>query len=263
VHFHLSDLHLPVARRLEVAHLTTLHGRLDLPGLDLLYGEYLDVPLVSISHAQRQPLGAAAWAGTVYHGLPRDLLAFQPWPEDYLAFLGRISPEKRVDRAIAIAKAVGLPLRIAAKVDPADRAYFDREIRHLFDDPMVEFVGEIPDQQKTAFLGGARALLFPIDWPEPFGLVMIEALATGTPVVAFRAGSVPEVVDEGVTGFIVSSMEDAVVATRQALTLDRRRCRETFERRFSADRMARDYVRVYERLNARRAARGPALTGVA
>ena len=209
-----------------------------------LYQEFRDIPVVSISDAQRAPIPDARWVATVHHGLPSDLLSFRAAPEGYLAFIGRVSPEKRVDRAIAIACACGLPLRIAAKVDPADRDYFEREIRHLFDHPLVEFVGEIGDAQKADFLGGARALLFPIDWPEPFGLVMIEALSCGTPVVAFRGGSVAEVIDHGVTGFIVDTLADAIDATRRVHLLSRQQCRRTFERRFTATRMAADYVTV-------------------
>jgi glycosyltransferase involved in cell wall biosynthesis len=262
VHFHVAEFHLPLARRLPVAHVTTAHGRLDLPELPALFREFDEVPLVSISDAQRGPLPHARWAATVYHGLPLDMLQFHPGAGSYLAFLGRISPEKRVDRAIAIATACGLRLRIAAKVDPADRDYFEREIRHLLEHPLVEFAGEIDERQKDAFLGGASALLFPVDWPEPFGLVMIEALACGVPVVAFRRGSVPEVIEPGVTGFIVNTVAEAVAATRQIGTLSRRQCRMAFERRFSAARMAADYVQVYERLVA---TRGPAamMTGAA
>ena len=249
VHFHVADFHLPLARRLGVAHLTTMHGRLDLPELPALFREFDDVPLVSISDAQRAPLPDAHWAATVYHGLPVDLLPFHPAPGSYLAFLGRISPEKGVDRAIAIAIASGMPLRIAAKVDAADREYFEREIRHQLEHPLVEFIGEIDEGQKSAFLGGASALLFPIDWPEPFGLVMIEAFACGVPVVAFPRGSVREVIEDGVTGFIVDSVDGAVAAARRIGTLSRQRCRQVFDHRFSAARMAADYERVYERLN--------------
>jgi glycosyltransferase involved in cell wall biosynthesis len=248
VHFHLASLHLPLARRLPVAHLTTLHGRLDLPELRPLFREFTDIPVVSISDAQREPLADASWISTVHHGLPLDLLEFHPEPGDYLAFLGRISPEKRVDRAIAIAAACGWPLRIAAKIDTADREYFEREIRSLLDNPLIEYVGEIGEDQKSDFLGGARALLFPIDWPEPFGLVMIEALACGVPVVAYRGGSVPEVITDGLTGFIVETLDEAIEATRRVHLLDRERCRLAFERRFSAARMAADYVELYEQL---------------
>jgi glycosyltransferase involved in cell wall biosynthesis len=262
LHFHVAQFHLPVARRLPVAHVTTMHGRLDMSELRPLFAEFRDVPIVSISDAQRDPLPEAGWVATVYHGLPLDLLPFHPGPGQYLAFLGRIAREKRVDRAIAIATACGEPLRIAAKVDPADRDYFEDEIRPLLDNPLVEFVGEIDEREKAAFLGQASALLFPIDWPEPFGLVMIEALASGVPIVAFRGGSVPEVVDHGVTGFIVDSMDEAIDATRNISRLDRRHCRAAFEQRFTASRMARDHVALYEMLLARRSA-GRTLTGVA
>jgi len=252
VHFHLAHIHFPMVQRLDGVHLTTLHGRLDIPELVPLFEMFADMPLVSISDAQRDPLPEAGWIGTVHHGLPRTLLDFHPEPGGYLAFLGRISPEKRVDRAIAIAIACGQRLRIAAKVDRADRTYFEQEIRPLLDHPLIEFTGEIADAQKEEFLGGASALLFPIDWPEPFGMVMIEALACGVPVVAFRHGSVPEVIDDGATGFIVESLEDAIAATRRVPTLDRRRCRAAFERRFDVSRMAADYLRLYEELLARR-----------
>jgi glycosyltransferase involved in cell wall biosynthesis len=248
IHFHIAQVHLPVVRRLPVAHVTTMHGRLDLPELRPLYREFDDIPVVSISDAQRTPLPEARWAGTVYHGLPPDLLQFHPEPGTYLAFLGRISPEKRVDRAIAIATACELPLRIAAKVDPVDGDYFEREIRPLLDNPLVDFIGEIGEQQKSEFLGGAKALLFPIDWPEPFGLVMIEALACGVPVIAFRGGSVPEVIDHGVTGFIVDTLEEAFEATRRIDLVDRHVCRAVFERRFSVSRMAGDYLQLYRQL---------------
>ena len=246
IHFHIAQFHLPVARRLRTAHVTTMHGRLDLPELAPLYREFSDVPLVSISDAQRLPLRRAGWIGTVHHGLPRDLLRFHPGPGEYFAFLGRISPEKRLDRAIAIATACGCPLRVAAKVDPADRDYFEARIRRLLDNPLVDYIGEIGDEAKSDFLGGARALLFPIDWPEPFGLVMIEALACGVPIVAFRGGSVPEIVDDGITGFVVGSMDEAIAAAGQVGRLDRRACRAAFDRRFSVSRMASDYVELYE-----------------
>ena len=248
IHFHVSPLHFPLARRSLTPHVTTLHGRLDLPELGSLFAEYRDIPCVSISDAQRAPLPHANWIGTVLHGLPPNLLTFQERPGTYLAFLGRVSPEKRLDRAIAIARGCGLPLRVAAKIDPADKRYFETEIRPLLDDPLVEFIGEIGDREKAAFLGNASALLFPIDWPEPFGLVMIEAMACGTPVVAFRGGSVSEVIDHGVTGFIVDSIDQALEAVARVPALDRRACRATFERRFSVARMAKDYVRLYQRL---------------
>jgi glycosyltransferase involved in cell wall biosynthesis len=248
LHFHISQFHFPLVRRLPVAHLTTVHGRLDLPELQPLFAEFSDLPLASISDAQRRPLPDAGWIGTVHHGLPLDLLEFHPDPGSYLAFLGRIAPEKRVDRAIAIATACSQPLRIAAKVDPVDRRYFERDIRPLLDHPLVEFVGEISEEQKSGFLGGASALLFPIDWPEPFGLVMIEAMACGVPVVAYRGGSVAEVIDDGVTGFVVDTLGQAIEATRGVARLSRRRCRSVFERRFSVTRMAAEYERLYEGL---------------
>ena len=250
VHFHIGAIHLPVFRRSPVPFVTTMHGRLDLPELEPLYREFWDAPLVSISDQQREFLPNAHWIGTVHHGYPPDRFRFDPRPGEYLAFLGRISPEKRVDRAIAIATALDQPLRIAAKVDPADAGYFNAEIRPLLDHPLVEYVGEIGDEEKNDFLGRARALLFPIDWPEPFGLVMIEALACGTPVVAFRGGSVPEIIEDGATGFIVESLDEAIEATRRAGALDRRACRLAFERRFSARRMAENYVALYERVIA-------------
>ena len=254
IHFHISGFHLPLARRLPVPHVTTMHGRLDLPELGPLHAEFSELPVISISDAQRSPLPEASWIGTVYHGLPLDLLRFHPGPGRYLAFLGRISPEKRVDRAIAIAKACNQPLRIAAKVDPADRDYFDREIHHLMDDQLVEFIGEIGEEQKDDFLHNATALLFPIDWPEPFGLVMIEALACGVPVVAFRGGSVAEVIEHGETGFIVDTLADAIAATRDIHRLDRQRCRLAFERRFNVTRMATDYLDLYDMVCARKPA---------
>jgi glycosyltransferase involved in cell wall biosynthesis len=261
LHFHIAHIHESVARRLATPHVTTLHGRLDLPGVAAFYREVPDVPLISISDAQRVPLPEGNWVRTVHHGLPPDLLPFHAEPDRYLAFLGRISPEKRVDRAIAIAKACGVPLRIAAKVDPADRDYFEREIAPLLDHPLVEFAGEIGEAQKAAFLGHARALLFPIDWPEPFGLVMIEAMACGTPMSAFRGGSVEEIVDDGISGFVVEDIDAAAAAVGRIDAVDRRGCRRTFERRFTDERMAADYVRVYEEaIAAHRSSDGVALT---
>jgi glycosyltransferase involved in cell wall biosynthesis len=244
IHFHVDLMHFPVARQFGLPHLTTLHGRLDLPDLLPLYDEFDDLPVVSISDAQRAPLARAMWAGTVYHGLPPGLLPFSPRGGDYFAFLGRISPEKRVDRAIEIAKRVGIPLKVAAKIDAVDTDYF-AGIEHLFHDPLVQFIGEIDDAAKPEFLGNACATLFPIDWPEPFGLVMIESLACGTPVVAYHHGSVPEIIDDGITGFVVDDMDAAVDAARRVAEIDRRRCRRVFEERYSVERMARDYVRLY------------------
>jgi glycosyltransferase involved in cell wall biosynthesis len=254
VHFHCDYLHYPISRRAVRRHVTTLHGRLDLPDLVPLYREFGDVPVVSISDAQRAPLPHANWRATVHHGLPLDLLRLQPEDGGYLAFLGRLSPEKRGDRAIEIARQAGLPLKVAAKVDDQDRDYFRQEIEPLLGEPGVEYVGEIGEAEKQEFLGGARALLFPIDWPEPFGLVMIEALACGTPVIAYARGSVPEVIEDGVTGFLVDDRGGAVAAVGRLDTLSRRRCREVFEERFSARRMARDYLGVYRGLLAERAA---------
>ena len=248
IHFHTEHIQLPFARRQTTPCVVTLHGRLDVPGLTELYAEFRDVPVVSISNAQREPLPGAHWQGTVYHGLPLKLHCCSRESGSYLAFLGRIAPEKGVDRAIEIAQRAGVPLKIAAKVDAADREYFETQIEPRIDGTSVELIGEINEREKTAFLGNARALLFPIDWPEPFGLVMIEAMACGTPSIAFRNGSVPEVIDEGVTGFIVESIDAAVAAVAEAQTLDRRRCRQMFERRFSAARMARDYCKIYETL---------------
>jgi glycosyltransferase involved in cell wall biosynthesis len=262
IHFHIDYLHFPVSRRVSIPQVTTLHGRLDLPDLPPLYRAFNDMPLISISDAQRRPLAFANWQRTVLHGLPPDQLPFHPGPGSYLAFLGRISPEKRVDRAIEIAKRVGMPLKIAAKVDKIDKDYFDQQIKPLLDDAAVEFVGEINEQQKGPFLGNAAALLFPIDWPEPFGLVMIEAMACGTPVVAFRHGSVPEVIRPGISGYIVEDMDAAVKATEQALTLDRQACRNDFEARFTAERMALDYVAAYEDLVRPVTAEIPSLVSV-
>jgi glycosyltransferase involved in cell wall biosynthesis len=248
IHFHVDYLHFPLSRRQPITHVTTLHGRLDIPDLGPLYQEFRDMPVISISDVQREPLPWANWQATVYHGIPADMYRFREEPGRYLAFLGRISPEKRVDRAIEIAKRVQIPLKIAAKVDPVDKRYFKREIEPLLGDPLVEHVGEIGDVEKNEFLGKAYALLLPIDWPEPFGLVIIEAMACGTPVIAYRSGAVPEVMEEGHTGFIVEALEDAVRAVRRVPELSRKRCREIFEQRFTATRMARDYVQVYEQL---------------
>jgi glycosyltransferase involved in cell wall biosynthesis len=246
IHYHIDYVHFGVSRRMHLPHVTTLHGRLDIPDLQSVYDEFREMPVISISDSQRAPLPQANWLGTVWHGLPVDLFAFEPRPSDYLVFLGRISPEKRVDRAIEIARQIGWPLRVAAKIDRADRAYFEREIATLFEQPFVEYLGEVDGKPKQTLLGGARALLFPIDWQEPFGLVMIEAMACGTPIVAWRGGSVEEVITPGVSGFIVDSLPEAVDATRRAASLDRRRVRAEFEARFTAPRMAHDYLAIYE-----------------
>ncbi|WP_206861193.1 glycosyltransferase family 4 protein [Lysobacter changpingensis] len=249
IHFHIDLLHFPFFQDMPWRTLTTLHGRLDLKDLPQAYACWPQFPLASISDHQRRPLPSANWAGTVHHGLPSDLYQFSPTPRGgYLAFLGRISPEKRVDRAIEIARRAGLPLRIAAKIDTVDRAYFHDEIEPLLQGPGVEYIGEINDEQKSEFLGGAVALLFPIDWPEPFGLVMIEAMACGTPVIAWNCGSVPEVLDHGATGLIVDGMDEAVQAVQSVARYDRGRIRARFEQRFSASAMARRYVELYWRV---------------
>jgi glycosyltransferase involved in cell wall biosynthesis len=247
LHFHVEQFHFPVFNGSPAHTVTTLHGRQDLPDLKLLYACFPDMPLVAISGAQRLEIGSANFAGTVLHGLPRDLLAPTLHPRGgYLAFLGRISPEKRLDRAIDIARAVGLPLKIAAKVDRVDQAYFERDIRPLLNLPGIEYIGEVDERAKGKFLGDALALLFPIDWPEPFGLVMIEAMACGTPVLAFRHGSVPELIDKGITGYVVDTVDEALLKMGSLLALDRGRVRRRFEARFSATRMAHDYIRIYE-----------------
>jgi glycosyltransferase involved in cell wall biosynthesis len=249
IHFHIDQFHFPIFRPMAGRTVTTLHGRQDLPDLKPLYLGFNDMPLVSISDAQRGPVANANFMTTVLHGIPTSMHPLVTHPRGgYVAFLGRIAPEKRPDRAIAIARALGIPLKIAAKVDRVDQAYFQETILPLLDGPGVKFVGEINERQKSEFLGEASALLFPIEWPEPFGLVMIEAMACGTPVLAFRTGSVPEIIDQGVTGLIVDSVEEAVAAMPRVLSLDRSAVRRRFEERFSATRMAQDYVSVYENL---------------
>ena len=248
-HFHADFLHFPVARTLGMPTVTTLHGRLDLPFYKQLLDEFPEIPLISISDDQRRLL-PARWIATVLHGLPADLYSFSAGGGGYLAFLGRISPEKRPDRAIEIAKRAGVHLKIAAKVDKADEKYFNETIRPLIQGPGVEYIGEINDSEKQAFLGGASALLFPIDWPEPFGLVQIEAMACGTPVIAWRRGSVPEVIEQGVSGFMVEGIDEAVDAVHNIGSLSRELVRERFDERFTIERVARDYVRVYEFLKA-------------
>jgi glycosyltransferase involved in cell wall biosynthesis len=252
IHFHLDYLPFSQIRRFSIPAVTTLHGRLDIPDLIPIFREFRDMHLISISDSQRRPLRWANWLATVHHGLPQDLYAQGDGDGGYFAFLGRISPEKRVDRAIEISRRVGIPLRIAAKVDGADKDYFESVVSPLIKDADVEFVGEIADHEKGEFLGKARALLFPIDWPEPFGIVMIEAMACGTPVIAFREGSVEEVIEDGVTGFVVSSLDDAVEAAKNLDLIDRSVCRTQFLRRFSAARMCRDYVRAYQHLTDQR-----------
>jgi glycosyltransferase involved in cell wall biosynthesis len=250
LHFHIDLLPFPAIRAIADRTVTTLHGRLDMPDLLPFYKAFPEIPLVSISDHQRLPMPPVNWVGRVHHGIPPGMLAFNLKPvQPYLAFLGRISPEKRPDRAIDIAVRAGLPLKIAAKIDDVDRSYWNQTIAPLIaSHPNVEYIGEITDAQKSAFLGNASALLFPIDWPEPFGLVMIEAMACGTPVVAFRSASVPEVIDDGLTGFIVKDMDEAVAAVARLDTLDRAAIRTTFERRFTVERMARDYLAIYRAL---------------
>lgn len=251
LHFHIDQFQFPLFRTIAERTLTTLHGRQDLPDLLPFYLGFADMSLVSISDAQRLPVPNANFAATVYHGLPVDLLCPTAGSRsEYVAFLGRISPEKRPDRAILIARALGIPIKIAAKVDRADEVYFRTQIEPLLDGPGVQFIGEINEHQKMQFLGNSRALLFPVDWPEPFGLSMIEAMACGTPVLAFRCGSVPEIIEDGLTGAVVDTMEEAIAALPRVIALDRNRVRQRFEQRFSATRMAKDYVGVYRSLIA-------------
>jgi glycosyltransferase involved in cell wall biosynthesis len=250
IHLHLDYLSFPQARHCGVRHVATMHSRLDVPDLEPLFRSFAELPVVSISEAQQAPLPFANWCGTVYHGLPLDLYSFRPDAGRYLAFLGRVSPEKGVHHAVEIARRLGLPLKVAAKIDDRDRDFYEHHLKPLFSEAHVEFLGEIGESEKGGFLGDAAALLFPIDWPEPFGLVMIEAMACGTPVVAFRRGAVPEVMRDGVSGYVVDTLDGAVEATARALELPRKRCRTYFEGRFSAPRMANDYLGVYERLLA-------------
>jgi glycosyltransferase involved in cell wall biosynthesis len=255
IHCHTDYLGLPLTRLTDRPTVLTLHGRLDLLETHPVYRAFPEAALVSVSDAQRTPLTGVTWAATVHHGLPPDLFRFAPGPGRFLLFLGRISPEKRPDAAIRVAVAAGVPLRIAAKVDPADRVYFEEVIRPLLGHPLVEFVGEVDDAGKQALLGEALALLFPVDWPEPFGLVMIEALASGTPVIARRRGSVPEVIEHGRTGFLCESEDEMVAAVARLDALCRADCREAFERRFTVGRMAADYLRVFAACRARTSAR--------
>jgi glycosyltransferase involved in cell wall biosynthesis len=245
VHCHTDYLGLPVTRGAAAPSVVTLHGRLDLPEAHPIYRAFPDVRFVSISDAQRAPLAGVPWAATVHHGLPRDLYRFHPGPGRHLAFLGRLSPEKRPDAAVRIAEEAGVPLRIAAKIDPADAAYFEAVVRPLLSHPLVEFLGEVTDREKEALLGDALALLFPIDWPEPFGIALIEAFACGTPVIARRRGSVPELVDDGRSGFVCESEAEMVAAVKRVAGLSRAACRAEFERRFTSGRMADDYLAVY------------------
>lgn len=251
LHFHIDYLHFPLFRDIAPRTLTTLHGRQDMPDGKALYIAFDDIPLISISDDQRRPIAGANFAATIHHGIPQKLLMPPPSPRrDYLAFLGRISPEKGPDRAIAIAKAAGIPLKLAAKIDKVDFPYFKAVVEPLLNDPLIEFVGEIGDDEKSEFLGNAMALLFPIDWPEPFGIVLIEAMACGTPVIATRCGSVAEIIEPGLTGAIVDDVAGAVEAIKQVRTLDRAAIRTRFERRFTAAKMAEKHIQLYERVIA-------------
>lgn len=253
LHFHTDYLHFPFSDLLDQPHLTTLHGRLDIPDLVYVYHKFPRQPLVSISNSQRKGMPVRVnWEGTVYHGLPKDLYHLGTGKGDYVAFIGRISPEKRPDRAIEIARRAGVKIKIAAKIDKADESYYQTHIKKLFDLPHVEFLGEIGEDKKGEFLGNAKALMFPIDWPEPFGMVMIEAMACGTPVLAYNNGSVPEVIDKGESGFIVEHMDEAVEALQNIDLIDRGRVRQIFEQRFSANVMARNYVELYEKLTRKK-----------
>jgi glycosyltransferase involved in cell wall biosynthesis len=247
LHFHTDYLHFPTTRFCNKKTLTTLHGRLDIAELKPLYEKFNDVPVISISNAQRKPLPMANWVATVYHGLPPDLYLPGNGEGDYAVFLGRFSPEKRADRAIEIARRAGIKIKIAAKVDKADERYFEHEIRPLLDQPHVEYLNEIGEAEKGPLLANAKALLFPIDWPEPFGMVLIEAMACGTPIIAYAHGSVPEIIEHGKTGFVVNSMDKAVEALKNIHLISREECRATFEKRFSDIVMAKNYMHLYER----------------
>jgi glycosyltransferase involved in cell wall biosynthesis len=247
LHFHNDYLHYPFSKNAKYAHITTLHGRLDLPELNAIYRTFSQIPLVSISNHQRRPQQNANWQKTIYHGLPEDLYEYGSGSGRYLAFLGRISPEKRPDRAIEIAIRTGIPLKIAAKVDKADIEYYETTIKPMMDHPLIEYIGEIGEDQKGEFLGNASALLFPIDWPEPFGMVMIEAMANGTPVIAFNCGSVPEIMSHGETGYIVHTVDEAVEAVNRLHKIDRKLCRAYFDEHYTSI-MAKNYVALYEQL---------------
>jgi glycosyltransferase involved in cell wall biosynthesis len=248
IHYHIDYLHYPVSKLYPFPHITTLHGRLDICDLQNVYKRFNDMPVVSISQTQRNPLLNLNWVGNVYHGIPVKL--FEPNFEKgkYSAFLGRISPEKGVDRAIEIAIRSDTPLKIAAKVDKADKDYFEQRIKKLLDHPLIEFLGEINEKEKESFLGNAIALAFPINWPEPFGLVMIEAMACGTPVIAFRKGSVPEIIQHGRNGLTVDDLEQAIKAARNISVIDRHECRICFEESFTSERMAADYIKIYRQM---------------
>jgi glycosyltransferase involved in cell wall biosynthesis len=248
VHFHIDYLHFSMSRCHELQQLTTLHGRLDIPDLIPLYREFSEMPVISISDAQRGPLPWINWQGTVHHGMPEDRFSPSYNPGKYLAFLGRVSPEKGLDSAIQIALDSGMPLKIAAKIDRADQEYFESHIKPMLEHELIDFVGEIGDQEKNEFLSNASALLFPINWSEPFGIVLIEAMACGLPVIAYPRGSVPEIIEDGVSGFLVHDTAEAANRIRSLSTIDRRKCRKAFERNFSVQRMAHDYLTIYERM---------------
>jgi glycosyltransferase involved in cell wall biosynthesis len=248
IHFHIDYLHFPLTRAMQWTSLTTLHGRLDVPDLVPLYKTFSEMPLCSVSNAQRGPIPAANWQGTIYHGLPPEHYEFSAKSEGYLAFLGRTSPEKGLDQAIEIAKRSGMKLKIGAKIDPSDMSYFDNRIKPLLGGAGVQFLGEVGSREKVELLGGAAALLFPISWPEPFGIVMIEAMACGVPVIAYPLGSVPEIVEHGLTGFVVADADRAVEAVKEIDSIDRAVCRRRFEQRFSASQMTRRYLRMYDSL---------------
>jgi glycosyltransferase involved in cell wall biosynthesis len=252
LHFHTDYLNFPFTKNLDVPHVTTLHGNLSIPELQPLYDRYSHQPVVSISNSQRKPLPQANWVGNVYHGIPSNLFKPGKGKDGYLAFLGRVSPEKGLENAIAIATAAGLPLKVAAKIDKADEEYYEDSIRKLFEHPLVEFIGEINEKQKGKFLGNAMALLFPISWEEPFGMVLIEAMACGTPVIAFNRGSVQEIIEDGQNGFIVSSNKGALKALDQLHRVDRKVVRRLFEERFSSRKMAIDYIKIYETLGGKK-----------
>ncbi|MFZ6012740.1 MAG: glycosyltransferase family 4 protein [Bacteroidota bacterium] len=248
IHYHVDYLHFTVSKISSTPQLTTLHGKLTIPELQSLYAQYTDMPLVSISNAQRKPLSNVNWIKTVHHGIPQDLFSMQPGKGKYLAFLGRVSPEKGLDRAIEVAMRCDIPLKIAAKIDKVDQPYYEAHIKKYVGHPLVEFVGEIGESEKNTFLGEALALLFLIDWPEPFGLVMIESLACGTPIIAYSNGSVPEIISHGKTGFIVSSQQEAVEAVKNISSISRRACRAYFDERFTVQRMASEYIEAYHRV---------------
>jgi glycosyltransferase involved in cell wall biosynthesis len=248
LHFHTDYLHFPFSSNNHLTTITTLHGRLDIDDLKPIYKKFVDMPIVSISDAQREPLPAANWIGTVYHGLPLNLYKQGKGKGDYVTFIGRISPEKRADRAIEIARQAGMKIKIAAKIDKADQVYFEKEIRHLFKLPHVEFLGEVGENEKAELLGDAIAMLFPIDWKEPFGMVTIESLACGTPVIAYNHGSVAEIITHGKTGYVVEDIGQAVKALKQIHDISRDECRASFENRFTSTTMAKNYLRLYEKM---------------